>query len=119
MENRFGASARLIISPTKFRRAAVADLSEPLSSGGWSWFGEQRVSAEDSVGLFVLRQVINFGHVVIMPGLIDVHAHLDNPGRVEWGGLPSGIRAADAGGITTVIDIPLNSAPFTVSIQRI
>lgn len=50
-----------------------------------------------------------------MPGLIDVHAHLDDPGRDEWEGFPSGTRAAAAGGITTLIDMPLNSEPSTVS----
>ncbi|XP_057471138.1 allantoinase-like, partial [Actinidia eriantha] len=43
------------------------------------------------------------------------HAHLDDPGRVEWEGFPSGTRAAAAGGLTTLIDMPLNSFPSTVS----
>ncbi|KAJ9690439.1 hypothetical protein PVL29_012869 [Vitis rotundifolia] len=50
-----------------------------------------------------------------MPGLIDVHAHLDDPGRTEWEGFPSGTKSAAAGGITTLIDMPLNSFPSTVS----
>ncbi|XP_058200883.1 allantoinase isoform X2 [Rhododendron vialii] len=50
-----------------------------------------------------------------MPGLIDVHAHLDDPGREEWEGFPSGTRAAAAGGLTTLVDMPLNSFPSTVS----
>ncbi|KAL0398604.1 UNVERIFIED_CONTAM: Allantoinase [Sesamum radiatum] len=61
------------------------------------------------------KQVIDYGEAVIMPGLIDVHAHLDDPGRTEWEGFPSGTRAAAAGGITTLIDMPLNSFPSTVS----
>ncbi|XP_044495077.1 allantoinase isoform X2 [Mangifera indica] len=50
-----------------------------------------------------------------MPGLIDVHSHLDDPGRVEWEGFPSGTKAAAAGGVTTLIDMPLNSYPSTIS----
>ncbi|CAK9152520.1 unnamed protein product [Ilex paraguariensis] len=60
-------------------------------------------------------QVRDYGEAVIMPGLIDVHAHLDDPGRTEWEGFPSGTRAAAAGGLTTLIDMPLNSFPSTVS----
>ncbi|KAI3800388.1 hypothetical protein L1987_28478 [Smallanthus sonchifolius] len=59
--------------------------------------------------------VIDYGEAVVMPGLIDVHAHLDDPGRAEWEGFPSGTMAAAAGGITTLIDMPLNSFPSTVS----
>ncbi|CAI9783826.1 unnamed protein product [Fraxinus pennsylvanica] len=61
------------------------------------------------------KHIINYGEAVIMPGLIDVHAHLDDPGRAEWEGFPSGTMAAAAGGITTLIDMPLNSFPSTVS----
>ncbi|KAJ0264925.1 Allantoinase [Hirschfeldia incana] len=60
-------------------------------------------------------KVIDYGEAVIMPGLVDVHAHLDDPGRSEWEGFPSGTKAAAAGGITTLIDMPLNSDPSTVS----
>ncbi|XP_060192360.1 allantoinase isoform X1 [Lycium barbarum] len=58
--------------------------------------------------------VVNYGQAVVMPGFIDVHAHLDDPGRTEWEGFPSGTKAAAAGGVTTLVDMPLNSAPSTV-----
>ncbi|KAL5772451.1 hypothetical protein ACOSQ2_012375 [Xanthoceras sorbifolium] len=64
-------------------------------------------------------QVIDYGEAVIMPGLIDVHAHLDEPGRTEWEGFLSGTKAAAAGGITTLIDMPLNSYPSTVSTETL
>ncbi|KAK0578188.1 hypothetical protein LWI29_006498 [Acer saccharum] len=64
-------------------------------------------------------QVFDYGEDVIMPGLIDVHAHLDDPGRTEWEGYPSGTKAAAAGGVTTLIDMPLNSYPCTVSAETL
>ncbi|KAG7619595.1 Allantoinase [Arabidopsis suecica] len=60
-------------------------------------------------------KVIDYGEAVLMPGLVDVHVHLDDPGRSEWEGFPSGTKAAAAGGITTLVDMPLNSFPSTVS----
>ncbi|XP_059671015.1 allantoinase isoform X2 [Cornus florida] len=73
------------------------------------------VEEKDWQGNFNSGEVIDYGDAVVMPGLIDVHAHLDDPGRAEWEGFPSGTKAAAAGGITTLIDMPLNSFPSTVS----
>ncbi|MEW5309368.1 MAG: hypothetical protein WDW38_001262 [Sanguina aurantia] len=56
---------------------------------------------------------------VISPGVIDVHVHLNEPGRVEWEGIASGTSAAAAGGITTVVDMPLNSNPVTTSLEQL
>src|SRR4051812_29400298 len=51
--------------------------------------------------------------VVLMPGLVDTHVHINEPGRTEWEGFETATRAAAAGGVTTVIDMPLNSIPPT------
>ncbi|KAJ0598525.1 putative allantoinase [Helianthus annuus] len=60
--------------------------------------------------------VIDYGEAVVMPGLIDVHAHLDDPGREEWKGfLQEQGLLLPVCGITTLIDMPLNSDPSTVS----
>ncbi|KAJ4846568.1 hypothetical protein Tsubulata_043281 [Turnera subulata] len=64
-------------------------------------------------------KIIDYGEAVVMPGFIDVHAHLDDPGRAEWEGFPSGTKAAAAGGITTLVDMPLNSDPSTVSVDTL
>ena len=52
---------------------------------------------------------------VLMPGLVDTHVHVNEPGRADWEGFPTATAAAAAGGITTIIDMPLNSLPPTVS----
>lgn len=52
---------------------------------------------------------------VLLPGLVDSHVHLDEPGRTEWEGFATGTAAAAAGGVTTVIDMPLNSVPVTTT----
>ncbi len=59
--------------------------------------------------------VIDVGDSVIMPGLVDSHVHLNEPGRTDWEGFEFGTRAAAAGGITTLIDMPLNSIPATTN----
>ena len=51
----------------------------------------------------------------LIPGLVDSHVHVNEPGRTEWEGFASATRAAAAGGVTTIIDMPLNSIPPTVS----
>jgi len=55
------------------------------------------------------------GHEVLLPGLVDTHVHVDEPGRTEWEGFATATRAAAAGGVTTLIDMPLNSLPPTTT----
>ncbi len=55
------------------------------------------------------------GDLVILPGLVDTHVHVNEPGRTEWEGFETATRAAAAGGVTTLLDMPLNSIPATVS----
>jgi allantoinase len=52
---------------------------------------------------------------VLLPGLVDSHVHLNEPGRTEWEGFATGTAAAAAGGVTTVLDMPLNSIPVTTT----
>src|SRR5437899_1330865 len=59
--------------------------------------------------------VNDFGNLVIMPGLVDTHVHVNEPGRTEWEGFDTATRAAAAGGITMIVDMPLNSTPVTTS----
>jgi allantoinase len=55
------------------------------------------------------------GESVVMPGLVDTHVHINEPGRTEWEGFSSATRAAAAGGVTTLIEMPLNSVPATTT----
>jgi allantoinase len=56
---------------------------------------------------------------VLLPGLVDTHVHVNEPGRSEWEGFASATRAARAGGITTIVDMPLNSIPPTVDVESL
>ena len=59
----------------------------------------------------------DFGDAVIMPGVIDVHVHINEPGRTEWEGFETATQAAAAGGTTTIIDMPLNASPVTTTLD--
>src|SRR5688500_1499104 len=56
---------------------------------------------------------------VLLPGLVDSHVHVNEPGRTEWEGYASATRAAAAGGVTTILDMPLNSIPPTVDVAAL
>lgn len=63
------------------------------------------------------KTVVELGRdVVLMPGLVDSHVHVNEPGRTEWEGFASATKAAAAGGVTTIIDMPLNSVPPTTTV---
>ena len=65
-------------------------------------------------------QVVRLGpDEVLLPGLVDTHVHVNDPGRTEWEGFASATRAAAAGGVTTIIDMPLNSLPPTVDVAAL
>ncbi|TFB69623.1 allantoinase AllB [Cryobacterium glaciale] len=66
-----------------------------------------------------LRQVRLALDEVLIPGLVDTHVHVNEPGRTEWEGFASATLAACAGGVTTIIDMPLNSVPPTVSVTAL
>ena len=67
-----------------------------------------------------VRDVVELGaDEVLLPGLVDTHVHINEPGRTEWEGFASATRAAAAGGVTTLIDMPLNSVPPTVDVPSL
>lgn len=61
----------------------------------------------------------DFGDDVLLPGLVDTHVHVNDPGRTEWEGFWTATRAAAAGGITTILDMPLNSLPPTTTVDHL
>ena len=54
-----------------------------------------------------------------MPGVIDPHVHINEPGRTDWEGFDTATKAAIAGGITTLVDMPLNSSPVTTTVKAL
>ncbi len=66
-------------------------------------------------GLEAARVIELADDETLIPGLVDTHVHVNEPGRTEWEGFASATRAAAAGGVTTIVDMPLNSVPATVN----
>ena len=67
----------------------------------------------------VISGVIDAGDLVVLPGLVDSHVHVNEPGRTDWEGFVHATRAAAAGGVTTIVDMPLNSVPATTSVDAV
>ena len=77
----------------------------------------ERITAVVAVGRVPAEaQVRDFGEAAILPGLVDSHVHINEPGRTEWEGFETATRAAAAGGYTMLVDMPLNCLPATTSV---
>src|SRR5687768_12893387 len=63
--------------------------------------------------------LLDVGGLAILPGVIDPHVHINEPGRTDWQGFETATRAALAGGLTTLVDMPLNSEPVTTSVANL
>ncbi|WP_377274390.1 allantoinase AllB [Peterkaempfera sp. SMS 1(5)a] len=93
------------------RRAVLPEGERPadvLVRGG-------RIEAVAPHGSLDADTVTDLGALALLPGLVDSHVHVNEPGRTEWEGFDSATRAAAAGGVTTVVDMPLNSVPPTTT----
>ena len=64
-------------------------------------------------------EFVDAGDKFVLPGLVDSHVHINEPGRTEWEGFRTATRAASAGGYTTLIDMPLNSLPATTTVENL
>lgn len=94
-------------------RAALVRIEGGRISGVEDWDADASGSArgaQASEDLTVLPD-----HLALLPGLVDSHVHLDEPGRTDWEGFETGTAAAAAGGVTTIVDMPLNSVPVTTT----
>jgi allantoinase len=76
-----------------------------------------RVSGFDEVPRGV--ELVDAGDALVFPGLVDTHVHVNEPGRTDWEGFATATRAAAAGGVTTLLDMPLNSIPPTTSVAAL
>ncbi|MEV6035263.1 allantoinase AllB [Nonomuraea sp. NPDC052116] len=96
--------SRRTVTPEGERAAAVAVRGEKIA--GLYDYDAPLDAAED----------IDLRDLALLPGLVDTHVHVNEPGRTHWEGFGSATRAAAAGGVTTILDMPLNSLPPTVNV---
>jgi allantoinase len=78
-----------------------------------------RIAGIDDVGRAVKSDVLDADDLFVLPGLVDTHVHVNEPGRSEWEGFATATAAAAAGGISTLLDMPLNSIPTTTTVDAL
>jgi allantoinase len=105
--DKFGLFSKNVVTPKGIKEAVV------LVEGG-TIYG---IADRDNVPADF--KVEDLSDLVVMPGLVDSHVHINEPGRTEWEGFRTATRAAAAGGITTVADMPLNSNPVTTTLPAL
>ena len=96
-------------------RHAATDQRRPRSTSSAAasraWAGSTNAASGEGF--------VDAGDLVVMPGLVDTHVHVNEPGRTDWEGFETATRAAAAGGVTTLLDMPLNSIPATTSVAAL
>jgi allantoinase len=103
----FALVSSRVVTPKAVRAAAV------IVRGGQI---EAVVPREDVPAGLAVEDV---GDLVVSPGLVDSHVHINEPGRTEWEGFETATRAAAVGGVTTLVDMPLNSSPVTTTVAAL
>ena len=88
---------------------------------GSIWIRNGRIAAilDEEAGAPPGIPVTDVEGSAVIPGVVDTHVHINEPGRADWEGFETATRAAAAGGVTTVIDMPLNSIPPTTSVESL
>lgn len=103
----------------------IAIRSRNIITQGHFFDGAVLVEDEHIIGVVPERfipkdcTVEDYGSLLVLPGLVDTHVHINEPGRTEWEGFTTATMAAAAGGITTVADMPLNCIPVTTSLAAL
>ena len=100
--------SRRVVTPEGVRPAAVVVYGEQI----------REVIAPERLPAGV-AEIEDFGDAAILPGLVDSHVHINDPGRADWEGFETATRAAAAGGITLLVDMPLNCLPATTTIAAL
>ena len=100
--------ARRVITPKEIRPAAILVEGERI----------QAIVSLDQVPTYGYK-IHDFGDAAILPGLVDSHVHINEPGRTEWEGFETATRAAAAGGYTMLVDMPLNCLPATTTVTAL
>ena len=100
--------ARRVITPKEIRPAAILVEGERI----------QAIVSIDQVPTYGYK-IHDFGDAAILPGLVDSHVHINEPGRTEWEGFETATRAAAAGGYTMLVDMPLNCLPATTTVAAL
>src|SRR5437016_13888578 len=95
--------SRRVVTPEGTRPAAILVKGDQI----------QGVVARDEMPAVAERH--DFGDAAILPGLVDSHVHINDPGRTHWEGFETATRSAAAGGYTLLVDMPLNCLPATTS----
>ena len=96
-----------VVTPDGMKPATIAVEDGRIASvRGWS-----DLSSSD--------ELHDFGDLIMLPGLVDTHVHINEPGRTEWEGFWSATRAAAVGGVTTLVDMPLNCVPETIDVASL
>jgi allantoinase len=104
---RFALASKRVVTPVGVRQAAVLVSGERI---------EAILPRGDVPGGVPVEDLDD---LVISPGLVDTHVHVNEPGRAEWEGFETATKAAAAGGVTTIIDMPLNSSPVTTTVAAL
>jgi len=99
--------SRRVVTPEGIRRGAILVEGEKVTAV---------VSPDQVPKNYTVR---DFGEAAILPGLVDSHVHINDPGRTEWEGFDNATRAAAAGGYTLLVDMPLNCLPATTSVAAL
>ena len=104
--------ATVYIRDTRIDRVVTTPTSDPRSPTP-----DPRPSTPDPRS--PTSDIHDVGDLVVMAGIVDTHVHVNEPGRTEWEGFETATRAAAAGGVTTIVDMPLNSVPATTTLAAL
>ena len=107
MTPRFAIASTKVCLPESLQPAVIVVAGEKI---------EAITSLEDFAGDVPCEYL---GDLMVSPGLIDTHVHVNEPGRAEWEGFETATAAAAAGGVTTIFDMPLNSSPVTTTLKAL